>query len=328
MVEANNQNLDVKLSLDVAAQGKSPVVKRVMASNFDTLLTTAKNLATKNGVNAEAINLRYHDGDNWVVVEDNDDVELAFTLARSSNGKVIFSIKSSAAASAPEISAFATTATTATTMEVDEEVQPAAAAKGHKKPKKEKGIPRKAIKNLINNELNKQAEVVFQKLMKSEDLGDVDMTPEEAEAVHEGVECDGCGMNPIRGIRYKCTIRKNYDVCATCEERQSHEHAFVKIRQPGGAPDVMIVVADEEDKKEAENEESKGQHQNQDPMQFIGQMMNGFRGGPGRGGRGGFGGRGGRGGCGRGGGPFKHMINDFMQKFTSGECKNWTPEQW
>merc|ERR1712061_792286 len=240
-----------------------------------------------NGVNSESINLRYHDGDNWVVVEDDDDVQLAFTLARSSNGKVIFAIKSSAAASAPEISAFATTATT---MDVDEEMKlPATGAKGVKKPKKEKGIPRKAIKNLINNELNKQAQDVFQKLMKSGDLGDVDMTPEEAEAVHEGVECD---------------------VCGTCEERQSHEHAFVKIRQPGGAPDVMIVVADEEDTKEAENEESKGQHQNQDPMQFIGQMMNGFRGGAGRGGRGGFGGRGGRGGCGRGGGggPFKHMI--------------------
>jgi hypothetical protein len=62
-------------------------------------------------------------------------------------------------------------------------------------------------------------------------------------------------------------------------------------------------------------------------MQFIGEMMGAFRGG--RGGRGGFGGRGGRGGgCGRGGGPFKHMINDFMQKFSSGECKSWTPEQW
>jgi hypothetical protein len=296
-----------------------------MASNFEQLLTTAKNLASKNGVNSEQINLRYHDGDNWVVVEDDDDVQLAFTLARSSNGKVIFSIKSSAAASAPEISAFATTATT---MDVDEEMKlPAAGVKG-KKPKKEKGIPRKAIKNLINNELNKQAQDVFQKLMKSGDLGDVDMTPEEAEAVHEGVECDGCGMNPIRGIRYKCTIRKNYDVCATCEERQSHEHAFVKIRQPGGAPDVMIVVADEEDKKEAEAEESKGQHQNQDPMQFVSQMMNAFRGGRGRGG---FGGRGGRGGCGRGGGhggPFKHMINEFMQKFGNGECKNWSQEQW
>jgi tRNA(Ile)-lysidine synthase TilS/MesJ len=123
---------------------------------------------------------------------------------------------------------------------------PTGGAKGHKnKPKKEKGIPRKAIKNLINNELTKQAQDVFQKLMKSEDLVEVDMTPEEAEAVHEGIECDGCGAAPIRGLRYKCTICKNFDYCAACEERQSHEHAFLKIRQPGGAPDVMIVIEDE-----------------------------------------------------------------------------------
>jgi hypothetical protein len=163
--------------------------------------------------------------------------------------------------------------------------------------------------------------------MRSEDLGDVDMTNEEAEAVHEGVSCDGCGMNPIRGLRYKCTIRKNFDYCATCEERQGSEHAFVKIRQPGGAPDVMIVVKDDEPEN-GENEESKGQHQNQNPMDFIGQMMQAFGG---RGGRGGFGGRGGRGGgCGRGGGhgPFKHMINDFMKQWKGGECKSWSNEQW
>jgi len=46
-------------------------------------------------VNPNEINLRYHDGDNWVVVEDDDDVQLAFSLALSSNGKVIFTIKSS-----------------------------------------------------------------------------------------------------------------------------------------------------------------------------------------------------------------------------------------
>lgn len=253
--------MDVKLSLDLASQGKSPIVKRVIATNYENLINHAKKLAAKHEVNPEEINLRYHDGDNWVVVEDDDDVQLAFTLARSSNGKVIFNIKSSAAA--PEISAFASTATTMNNVADEEMKEPVAAgAKGHKKPKKEKGIPRKAIKNLINNELQKQAQDVFQKLMRSEDLGDVDMTNEEAEAVHEGVSCDGCGINPIRGLRYKCTICKNFDYCPTCEERQGHEHAFVKIRQPGGAPDVMIVVEDEPAQNNGENEESKGQHQN------------------------------------------------------------------
>jgi hypothetical protein len=163
--------------------------------------------------------------------------------------------------------------------------------------------------------------------MRSEDLGDVDMTNEEAEAVHEGVSCDGCGINPIRGLRYKCTICKNFDYCPTCEERQGHEHAFVKIRQPGGAPDVMIVVEDEPQNGENEESKGQGQHQNQNPMEFIGQMMQAFGGRGGRGG--GFGGRGGRGGgCGRGGGPFKHMIHDFMKQWKGGECKNWSQEQW
>ncbi|KAF8316151.1 cysteine proteinase [Clavulina sp. PMI_390] len=44
---------------------------------------------------------------------------------------------------------------------------------------------------------------------------------EEAEgppAVHEGVACDGCGTNPIVGIRYKCmeATCPNFDFCPNC----------------------------------------------------------------------------------------------------------------
>ena len=40
MVEATNphKNLDVKLSLDLASSGKSPVVKRVLATDYKTLM--------------------------------------------------------------------------------------------------------------------------------------------------------------------------------------------------------------------------------------------------------------------------------------------------
>jgi len=75
MVEAtkpNIKNLDVKLSLDVSSQGKSPVVKRVLATDYDTLMAQAKTLAGKHGISG--CNLRYYDGDNWVIVEDNDDL--------------------------------------------------------------------------------------------------------------------------------------------------------------------------------------------------------------------------------------------------------------
>lgn len=50
-----------------------------------------------------------------------------------------------------------------------EEAEP---AKKHGKCKggKIKGIPRKALKNLINKELEAQANVIFQKLLKSDEL--------------------------------------------------------------------------------------------------------------------------------------------------------------
>lgn len=118
-------------------------------------------------------------------------------------------------------------------------------------------------------------------------------------------------MSPIKGLRYKCSVRKNFDYCAQCEERLGHEHAMLKISKAGGAPDVMITMLDEQDPA-AEKEEAK------DPKNFINQIMKAF-GGQNRGGRGGRGGRH----CGRGGrgdGPpmFKQMIQQFMSKM--GDC--------
>lgn len=53
MVQASKNNLDVKLSLDLSAQNKSPVVKRVLASDYTTLLNQAKALGAKHGVREE-----------------------------------------------------------------------------------------------------------------------------------------------------------------------------------------------------------------------------------------------------------------------------------
>ena len=50
--------------------------------------------------------------------------------------------------------------------------------------------------------------------------------------IHYGVMCDGCGMNPIEGIRYKCSVCKNFDYCEKCEETIPHDHAFIKLAHP------------------------------------------------------------------------------------------------
>ena len=262
MVEAQkNTQVDIKISLDLSAQGKSPIVKRVLASNFTTLTAQAKKLCKQHGVPDSDCQLRYYDGDSWVICEDDDDLQLAVAIAMSDKGKLTFTIKPSVQAPVPApISAPVSSMASAACGNDDDSMQDestlAGPKKGNKKNAAGKGIPRKALKNLINNELEKQAKEVFQSLMTSQDpdLPQPDQTPEESEAVHTGVACDGCGVNPIRGLRYKCSVRKNYDLCATCEERGNHEHAFLKIRRPGGAPDVMITMLNEDQPGVADNE--------------------------------------------------------------------------
>jgi sequestosome 1 len=52
--------------------------------------------------------------------------------------------------------------------------------------------------------------------------------------LHPGIVCDGCN-GAVVGIRYKCTVCKDYDLCQACEAKGVHkEHAFAKISRPGG----------------------------------------------------------------------------------------------
>jgi len=55
--------------------------------------------------------------------------------------------------------------------------------------------------------------------------------------IHEKIACSSCSFNPIVGIRYKCTVCQNYDLCDYCETRNVHsEHIMLKIRKPEFAP--------------------------------------------------------------------------------------------
>lgn len=53
-------------------------------------------------------------------------------------------------------------------------------------------------------------------------------------AVHYGVVCDGCN-GKIAGIRYKCAICPDFDLCSNCKSKGVHrdtEHAFNSIEKP------------------------------------------------------------------------------------------------
>ena len=69
-------------------------------------------------------------------------------------------------------------------------------------------------------------------------------------AVHHGFICDGCGMNPIVGNRFKCTVCDNFDFCEACEEKfkNEHNHPFLKIYNPSMAPVSIKCVIPENPK--------------------------------------------------------------------------------
>jgi len=57
--------------------------------------------------------------------------------------------------------------------------------------------------------------------------------PKPEGPLHKGVCCDGCGMHPIVGVRYKCMNCPDYDLCEGCEARGVHDHhVFLKLKQP------------------------------------------------------------------------------------------------
>ena len=53
-------------------------------------------------------------------------------------------------------------------------------------------------------------------------------------AIHHGIKCCNCGVEPIKGFRFKCPICNNYNLCEECEEKNYkmnlHEHDFIKMK--------------------------------------------------------------------------------------------------
>jgi len=92
---------------------------------------------------------------------------------------------------------------------------------------------------------------------------------EADQAVHYGVTCDGCEMNPIIGNRYKCVVCDDYDLCESCHAAGKYpcaalKHNMMKITNPGYTfpqrlfkrMQVLQERANKKQKKE-ENKENK-----------------------------------------------------------------------
>eukprot|EP00808_Paulinella_micropora_P021876 g40342.t1 len=56
--------------------------------------------------------------------------------------------------------------------------------------------------------------------------------PEAPRDVHVRIACDGCGVRPIKGDRFQCTVCHDFDLCGACEAKGQHpeDHPLVKHR--------------------------------------------------------------------------------------------------
>merc|ERR1712154_115311 len=94
------------------------------------------------------------------------------------------------------------------------------------------------------------------------------------EAVHHGVTCDGCDMNPILGPRYKCLVRDDYDLCGRCEASGLNMgNNMMKITTPGNVfPHRLfkrIQRLQEKAEKKTGHEKRDDQHQLRMPLPHL-----------------------------------------------------------
>ncbi len=98
-----------------------------------------------------------------------------------------------------------------------------------------------AFKKSIQRHIDQEAKRAFDQVIKEfEDQSHL-MDESEPLVIHENVYCDGCEVGPIVGVRYKCTVCRNFDFCSKCESFLDHEHAFLKIKRAEDVPIVMIA---------------------------------------------------------------------------------------
>ena len=81
------------------------------------------------------------------------------------------------------------------------------------------------IANDINNKLKKTNNYfnnITEKLIEN--------SKNKNNVIHRNIICNGCGMVPIIGIRYKCASCPDFDYCENCENKfgEIHNHPFIK----------------------------------------------------------------------------------------------------
>ena len=168
------------------------------------------------------------------------------------------------------------------------------------------------FKKKVREFIDEIAPQVFQTLAEGGVVGEP-----EGPATHKNYVCDICEMEPIVGVRYKCAVCENFDLCENCEAKDLHDHPLVKIRKPEHAPKYISAEVHEEQPQHQHQQWEEnhggwgGHHPHHGGPPQWGMWGRGARGGE----RGGAWNRGGRGGCswGRGAGFRPEQFRPFFK---------------
>lgn len=77
-----------------------------------------------------------------------------------------------------------------------------------------------------------------------------------AAPIHDNVTCDECGMSPIIGVRFKCSTREDFDLCANCEVKIIQPFSMIKIYLPEQAPQAILIAL-----RDRHHDRHHGRHQ-------------------------------------------------------------------
>jgi len=88
-------------------------------------------------------------------------------------------------------------------------------------------------KKKLSKDIIEYTNIILDKSLKSINIAEKPLFQMDCiSTIHKDITCEGCKLNPIIGIRYKCSECKNFNYCEACEEinNKNHVHPFIKMR--------------------------------------------------------------------------------------------------
>ncbi|KAG2572842.1 protein NBR1 homolog isoform X4 [Panicum virgatum] len=58
---------------------------------------------------------------------------------------------------------------------------------------------------------------------------------------HRWIQCDGCGVTPIVGPRYKSNVKEDYDLCDACFSLMGNETEYTRLNMPASKCNMKIL---------------------------------------------------------------------------------------